>query len=164
MRPVKVHALTAQVKPVSVETIRAIWRERWGIPIYTVGGSFQPEAVDGLGAYSGSSELAGLITWIYAGDEAEILTLDALKPRAGVGTALLQAVESKVRAQSIKSVRALATNDNTPAVALLQKSGYRLVKVHQDAVTDIRRAKPQIPERGKHGIPMRDLWELRKEL
>jgi hypothetical protein len=40
--------------------------------------------------------------------------------------------------------------------------GYRLVRVHLDAVDRVREHKPRLPEKGYEGIPMRDLWEFEK--
>jgi len=34
------------------------------------------------------------------------------------------------------------------------------VAVHRDAVSDSRRLKPEIPQVGEHGIPIRDEIEL----
>ena len=41
---------------------------------------------------------------------------------------------------------------------------YRLVRLHLDAMDRVRQAKPQVPLTGNHGIALRDMWELEREL
>ena len=57
---------------------------------------------------------------------------------------------------------ALMTNDNLRAAGLYLSRGYRLVRIHLDAVDRVREHKPKLPVEGYEGIPMRDLWEFEK--
>jgi ribosomal protein S18 acetylase RimI-like enzyme len=54
----------------------------------------------------------------------------------------------------------ITTNDNLHALGFYQKSGFRLVALHPDAVAESRRLKPSIPEVGLDTIPLRDEIEL----
>ena len=54
------------------------------------------------------------------------------------------------------------TNDNLRAAGLYLSRGYRLTKIHLDAVDRVREHKPDLPEKGYEGIPVRDLWEFEK--
>ena len=54
------------------------------------------------------------------------------------------------------------TNDNLRAAGLYLSRGYRLVRVHLNAVDRVREHKPNLPEKGYEGIPVRDLWEFEK--
>ena len=58
----------------------------------------------------------------------------------------------------------VTTNDNARALAFYIAHGFRLVRLHLDAMDRVRRAKPQVPATGRDGVPLRDMWELRKEL
>jgi GNAT superfamily N-acetyltransferase len=78
----------------------------------------------------------------------------------GVGTALLAAVERKARRLWL-----LTTNDNVDALRFYQRRGFRLAELHPGGVEESRaRLKPEIPETGEYGIPIRDELILEKEV
>jgi RimJ/RimL family protein N-acetyltransferase len=54
----------------------------------------------------------------------------------------------------------ITTNDNTAALRFYQKKGFSLVAVHRNAIERSRQLKPEIPETGNDGIPLRDEIEL----
>ena len=162
LRPVELRG-EAELAEAPVTDVERLWKERWGVPILTLGRSYTPEAVQGLGAYSKKGELRGLVTWSREGAEAELVSMDALDPGRGVGSRLLVAAETRLRAEGVRSFRSVTTNDNLSSAGFFQKHGYRLAAVHPDAVARIRALKPAIPEIGRFGIPLRDLWELRKD-
>lgn len=113
-------------------------------------------ALPALVAWRGR-ERAGLLTYREDGRGCEIVTLDAIVPGAGVGTALVAAV----RARANGALWLVTTNDNTRALRFYQRLGFDLVAVHRDAVTAARAAlKPEIPETAD-GIPVRHELELR---
>ena len=103
---------------------------------------------------------AGLITYRFEGAECEIMTLNSLKEGIGVGTALMGAVLDIARESKIKRVWLITTNDNLHAMRFYQRLGFELVAVHRNAIEESRKLKPQIPERGIDGIPIRDEIEL----
>jgi GNAT superfamily N-acetyltransferase len=104
--------------------------------------------------------IAGLLTYITAGDQCEILTLHTATQWTGAGTALIEAVERKARRLWV-----LTTNDNVDALRFYQRRGFRLKELHPGAVDESRRRlKPEIPETGEYGIPIRDEIVLEKEV
>jgi GNAT superfamily N-acetyltransferase len=104
--------------------------------------------------------LAGVLTYVIDGDSCEILTLHAGEQWAGVGTALTEAVERKARRLWV-----LTTNDNVDALRFYQRRGFRLAELRPGAVDESRRRlKPDIPETGEYGIPLRDELILEKEV
>ena len=112
-----------------------------------------------------NGELAGVLTYIADGDACEVLTLHATERRAGIGTALLGAVEERARAAGCTRVWLITTNDNVDALRFYQRRGFRLVALHAGAVDDSRaRLKPEIPRTGEHGIDLRDELVLEKDL
>jgi hypothetical protein len=59
----------------------------------------------------------------------------------------------------------ITTNDNVDALRFYQRRGFRLAALHAGAVDRSRtRLKPEIPEIGDHGIPLRDEIELELDL
>lgn len=108
------------------------------------------------------AENIGLVTVHLGEKECEITTLDSLTECAGVGSALVDAVEQWIREAGIKRLWLVTTNDNLAALKFWQKRGYELVTVHRNAIADARRIKPQIPITGLNGITIRDEIELEK--
>jgi ribosomal protein S18 acetylase RimI-like enzyme len=146
-------------------TIEQIWRERWGLPICTPTGNWMPEDVQGLVLRRADEKLLGLVTFRIDGPSAEIITLNVLEDsRSGHGTSLLKSAEAAARRLGATRAFLFTSNDNLRAVGFYQKRGFRLVRVHLDAVTASRRVKPSIPTVGEGGIPLLDSWELCKEL
>ncbi|MBI5549632.1 MAG: GNAT family N-acetyltransferase [Deltaproteobacteria bacterium] len=146
-----------------VDLIERVWKERWGLPLCSVGRTFMPRDVEGRALVMGDRML-GLITWVVNGSDAEIVTLDSFVEERGVGTRLLTAAEEAIRTAGGKRVATYATNDNLHALGFHLRRGYRLVKVHQGIVAELRKIKPVIPEAGRSGIPIVDLWEIAKPL
>jgi catechol 2,3-dioxygenase-like lactoylglutathione lyase family enzyme/GNAT superfamily N-acetyltransferase len=113
-----------------------------------------------------AGDRAGLATYeIDRGrGEAELVTLNALTPRRGIGTALVEALAARLLATSIGVLRVTTTNDKLDALRFYQRRGFRLVAVRPGAVDEARRLKPSIPLLGEHGVPMRDRLELVRDL
>jgi ribosomal protein S18 acetylase RimI-like enzyme len=104
--------------------------------------------------------LAGMLTYVVDGDSCEILTLHVAEQWTGVGTALIAAVERKARRLWL-----LTTNDNVDALRFYQRRGFRLARLRPGAVDESRATlKPEIPEIGEYGIPIRDELILEKEV
>jgi N-acetylglutamate synthase-like GNAT family acetyltransferase len=104
---------------------------------------------------------AGLLTYVVTGDDCEILTLHAVRRWAGAGSALVAAARSVAAARACRRLWVLTTNDNVDALRFYQRRGFRLGALRPGAVDEARRTlKPEIPEIGDHGIPIRDEIEL----
>jgi ribosomal protein S18 acetylase RimI-like enzyme len=110
-------------------------------------------------------ELAGVVTYIVGDTDCEVLTLHAVRPWQGVGTALLREVQQIAAEHGCTRLWLITTNDNVDALRFYQRRGFRLAKVHPGAVdASRRRHKPGIPETGEYGIPIRDEIELEKAI
>jgi GNAT superfamily N-acetyltransferase len=108
--------------------------------------------------------LLGVLTYVIDGPACEILTLHAAERRGGVGTALIGAVRERAAAAGCTRLWLITTNDNVDALRFYQRRGFRLAALHRGAVDESRaRLKPEIPEVGDHGIPIRDELELERE-
>ena len=92
-------------------------------------------------------------------DACELVTIDALRPHIGVGSALLKAVEETA---ADKRLWLITTNDNLDAIRFYQRRGFVLVAVHVNAIERSRQLKPQIPRVGCFGIEMRDELEFER--
>ncbi len=105
-------------------------------------------------------EPVGLLTFRIDGDQLEVVTLNSLAERQGIGTSLLAAAQASARAAHCRRLWLITTNDNVPAIEFYTRRGFAVAAVHRGAVEVSRQLKPQIPERGIGGVPIRDEIEL----
>jgi len=131
----------------------------WGGRIIVVHG----EAYDagGLPALV-AGDCQGLATFALADDRpyVELITLNALVPRQGIGTAVVEALAAKLAARGIGEIRLTMTNDNIDALRFYQRRGFRIAALRRGAVDEARRIKPSIPVIGNYGIPRHDEIEM----
>ena len=73
---------------------------------------------------------------------------------------MLDAVVAHARGQGWKRLWLVTTNDNTDALRMYQRAGWKWVAWHRDAVAASRKLKPELPEIGAHGIPIDHEIEL----
>lgn len=106
----------------------------------------------------------GLATYTLDGGTCEIITLDALEQRTGVGSALLEAVADEARRQGAGRLTIVTTNDNLDALRFYQRRGFRLAALRPGAIAEHRTLKPSIPATGDYGIPVCDELELERTL
>ena len=102
----------------------------------------------------------GVLLYDLRPPECEVVVLVALEEGHGIGTALLDAIKPVAAAAGCRRLWLVTTNDNLPAIAFYRRRGWTLVATHHGAVAEARRLKPEIPETGHDGIPIRDEIEL----
>jgi len=127
--------------------------------IVTRGVAHQADELPGFVAVEGSERI-GLVTYRIASGECEIISLNSLVQGKGAGTALIEAVKNVAVSAGCARICLVTTNDNTHALRFYQRRGFALVAIHRDALEQSRRLKPEIPEVGIDGIPLRDEIEL----
>ena len=119
----------------------------------------------GVGAWD-AQQLVGVATYDVQGETAELAAIavsDGHRLR-GIGTQLIDAVVTAVRATGARDVWLVTTNDNIDALRLYQRRGFRLSELHAGAVDRARALKPAIPPEGRYGIPIRDELVLKRTL
>ena len=155
------------IRPVKVEDqtwIRQVSVEHWSSEVVVTRGKvYLVEELPGFVALV-SGERVGLLTYKVQDDSCEILTLNSLLEKQGIGTALLSRMEEEATAIGCNRLWVITTNDNMEALRFYQKRGFSIVVVYSDAVNESRRLKPEIPLIGEDGIPIRDEIELEKLL
>lgn len=140
--------------------VRKWWLEHWGGEIVIVHGeTFQPDQLDGFVAVE-NNQWVGLVTYIIRRGECEILSLDSLQERRGIGTRLTQSVIQNAREAGCRRVHLTTTNDNLNALKFYQKMGFVLSVLRRNAMDETRKVKQGIPLIGENGIPLRDEIEL----
>ena len=107
-----------------------------------------------------NEKISGLITYRYVDDYIEILSLDSMHEKQGIGTALLNRVIDKARKENISSIKLITTNDNMLALRFYQKRGFNMINLYCNAVDLAREKKPEIPLLGNDNIPIKHEIEL----
>lgn len=103
-----------------------------------------------------NGRIVGLITFRTDHKGIELLTLNSTVTGRRIGTSLILEVMEHARKNNISRLWLTTTNDNMRAIGLYQRLGFRISAVNAGAVDEARKIKPQIPEIGKDGIPIRD--------
>jgi ribosomal protein S18 acetylase RimI-like enzyme len=138
--------------------------ELWGSEIVAVhGASLRPAELGGFIAER-SRRVAGLLTYQVVGNSLEIVTLNAIDRRAGIGTMLIEAAVGQARLCGCREIQLTTTNDNIDALRFYQRRGFRLTELRPGAVDQSRRRKPEIPRVGDYGIPLRDEIDLTRQI
>ena len=143
------------------EWVARLLTEHWASPrIVSRGRVCDGDRLPGFAAVRDGRPI-GLATYRIDGGDCEIVTLNSLAERQGVGSALIDAVKDAARQASCRRLWLITTNDNVSALRFYQKRGFVLVAVHRGALEEARRRlKPEIPLVGLDGIPLRDEIEL----
>jgi ribosomal protein S18 acetylase RimI-like enzyme len=142
-------------------TVGKLLVESWGaVEVYAValGGMVDASTLPGWIAEQDGA-VAGLLTYLLEGDTVDIVTINAYQS-GGVGSALLTTMISEAKTLGAARIRVTTTNDNTRALRFYQRNGFAFDALRVGAVARARLAKPQIPELGEDGIPVRDELDL----
>ena len=119
--------------------------------------------VDGLYACD-DTEIVGLITYRVFKNEMEILSLDSIHEKSGIGSVLLENAIRIAKNNGCSRVMLITTNDNLSALQFYQKHGFDIIRLYHNGVEESRKIKPQIPLVGANGIPIKHEIELERKL
>jgi ribosomal protein S18 acetylase RimI-like enzyme len=145
------------LRPDEREWARSFLDERWGgETVVAHGVEFRPAELDGFVAQDDAGARVGLLTFDVDADVLEVVTLDAVRRREGIGSALMLAAIERAHASACRAVRVMTTNDNRPAIAFYGSMGFRVAEVREGAVAQARAIKPSIPFVGVDGTPITD--------
>jgi GNAT superfamily N-acetyltransferase len=136
----------------------------WGADFIVVKGKvYYPADQPGYIAEEGN-ETMGVINYVIADGDCQVLCLNSVVEGRGVGSMLVEKVKDTARQNSCRRLWLITTNDNTTALRFYQKMGFQLAALHRGAVERSRQIKPQIPLLGNEGIPICDEIELEMSL
>ena len=153
-----------RLEPATAEEIDLLVSEHWGVPVVCIDRAYEPADLEGLVWRDDSGEIHGLVTWAVEDEWAEIVTLDAFVQGAHIGGRLLDAAEAELRRRGVRTAVVVTTNDNLRALSFYARRGYRLMRLDLNGMERVRAMKPGVPQEGREGLRLRDMWELRKEL
>jgi ribosomal protein S18 acetylase RimI-like enzyme len=106
----------------------------------------------------------GLATMLFEESALEIITINCFEPHRGIGTAMLERIETEASNRGLEYLKLFTTNDNLDALRFYQRRGFRLEKVWKDSMTEARKIKTSIPLIGHYEIPLYDEIELWKDI
>jgi len=134
--------------------------EHWGSKMaFTCGRLVDASLLKGFISRKPGGNISGFLTYEIVSDEYEVVTLNSLEARKGIGRALMESAIEVARREACKRIWLVTTNDNVPAMAFYRKLGFDQVRIYPDAMTEGRMLKPEIPLTGYNGIPIRDAVE-----
>jgi N-acetylglutamate synthase-like GNAT family acetyltransferase len=147
------------------EAVRSFLEAHHSLRVARLGQLLHPMDHRVLIANEEGGALLGVLTLRLDEGVGEVLTLHVRDRWLGTGTLLLDEAARRGREHGVDRLFLITTNDNTDALRFYQRRGFRLTSLHPGAVDDSRRQlKPEIPEVGSHGIPIRDELVLEREL
>lgn len=123
----------------------------------------QPATLPGFVVRDGGA-IVGHAAYRIGGTACELVSIAADPPGTGIGSVLFDAVLAAAREAGCASLWLTTTNDNLDALRFYQRRGMRLVALRAGAVAEARRLKPQVPDIGANGIPLRDELDLAIDL
>lgn len=134
--------------------------EHWGSPQIVTRGKIH--AGDSLPGYIAEldNKKVGLITYTIVNCECEIVSLNSINERKGIGTKLITSVINTARDHGCKRVWLVTTNENIAAIHFYQHRGFTLRTLYKNAIEHSRKLKPSIPLLGMDNIPIRDELEF----
>jgi len=146
------------------EFVRILFKEYWGsTQMVTQGRLLHCDDLPGLIAWDGIKPI-GLITYLFEGEVCELISLNSIVEGRGIATALIEEVMEMASDAGCSKISVETSNDNLDAMQFYMKRGFRLVKVHLDAIAEARKIKPEIPVVGNYGIELKDAFEFEMKL
>ncbi len=158
---------TVEFKPISSgnrDEVNGFIRAQWFSTDMVVRGAIvDMTKLGGFVAYA-DEKIAGLITYLIKGGECEIMSLDSLRERQGIGTALVNMVIKAASGRKCGKIKLITTNDNINAIGFYQKRGFDMTRIYHDSMEVSRKLKPEIPLLGDFNIPLRHEIEFEMNL
>lgn len=146
------------------ETVNSFVQQQWFTTTMILRGEIvDMTKVDGF-FYCEDGSIIGLVTYTVRGDILEIVSLDSLREKRGIGSALVETVRSEAKKLKCKKVILITTNDNVNEIRFWQKRGFDMVRLFHNAMDVSRKLKPEIPLIGENEIPLRHEIEFEQIL
>lgn len=147
------------------DRLQKFFSSAWGDQIMVSGGRVHRlDECKALIAETADGQIAGVITYAVNDFACEIVSLDALHKRRGIGTHLLDVLCDTVVKDGCRKVWLVTTNDNLDAMRFYQRRGFSMTGVRLGAVEEARKIKPSIPQIGDFGIPVEHEIEFERLL
>lgn len=117
-------------------------------------------AIEATGLYDSENKLVAFASWALRDKTAYLCALHALVQGKGYARHLLAALMPMLKDKGARTIRAMITNDNMPALAFYQKNGFRFATLYVGGVDAYRTTMPGMITHGYEGIAIHDALEL----
>ncbi len=154
----QIRDVTLDDKEWKVKVLKDSWASTL---VVTRGVVHNADDLPGIIAIEGE-EKVGLLTYNIVNQKMEIVTLNSLREREGVGRALIQRAEEIAQSNDCKRIWVVTTNDNANAIRFYKTLNFQIIAIHKNALKKSRELKPEIPLIGNDGIPITDEIVLEK--
>lgn len=96
----------------------SFFKEHWGSSEMVISsGVFQCDRLDGF-IFEEHNQIKGLVTYVTKENEIEVISLDSIQERKGIGSALMEKVEQIAKQEGLNEVNLVTTNDNLQVKSL----------------------------------------------
>ena len=158
------HFEITKIKTEDSSLIASFIADSWGSPMSVSRGRiFNTADLPGF-IYKKDKRVFGLVTYSIDNEDCEIVTLNSQLNNRGLATHLINKVIDKAKIIGCKRVWLITTNDNTNALRFYQKRGFEWIGFYKDSMDESRKLKPEIPELGDDGIPIKHEIEFELRL
>lgn len=152
------------ISPENREQVNDFISSHWFSTVMVVRGELvDMTTLDGFITYE-DEKIIGLVTYIINDSECEIMSLDSLIEKRGIGTGLVKKVIETARDRNCVKIKLITTNDNIHAMRFYQKLGFDMSKLYHNALDISRKLKPSIPLLGEYDIPLKHEIEFEMNL
>lgn len=111
---------------------------------------------------SNDSTVEGILTFFEDQTDVHIVSLNAFVFGKGIGSQLLEELESIAKGRKKKTIFVETTNDNCKAIKFYQTHGFDMYQLKINEVSSQRILKPSIPLNGCYGIPIKHIIKFKK--
>jgi GNAT superfamily N-acetyltransferase len=133
----------------------------WGLPVVSVSGVYDLSDLSSLPGFVAVEDdrRIGAATYRPTDGTCEVVTLNALTPSKGVGSALLAAVKRVADSRGLR-LWLITTDENLPAIEFYRRRGMEMVDLHRDFVDTVRCHKVVVDDNAAEGVPYRHALEF----
>lgn len=151
-----------QLRPILDKSgIAAFMTKTWGSPRMMVGMQvFDVMDIEATGLFQPDGTLVAFASWGMRDKLGYLCALHAFDEGKGHARQLLAALKTVLKEAGLRSLRAMVTNDNMPAMIFYQLNGFRFRSLYAGGVDAYRPTMPGMRTHGYRGIPIHDALEL----
>ena len=142
--------------PISALMIKHCGSVRMLVGMYT----YDVTEIEASGLFDENDTLMAFASWTLRDKNMVLCALHTTAEGNGYARQMLERLKEHARTMGARAIRSMVTNDNMPALAFYQKSGFRLSTLYVGAVDAYRAVMPGMITHGYMGIPVHDALEL----
>lgn len=143
------------------QAIADFMTRHWGSPRMLVGmHTYDVTEIEAHGLFDADGNLVAFTSWKLRDRTIVLCALHALREGNRLATLMLDELKTLARQLGARSIRAMVTNDNMPALVFYQKNGFRFATLYVGAIDAYRPVMPGMITHGHLGLPIHDALEL----